>query len=54
MTMATKKKIMYQIKKAYLGKVRLEDGNGSTNLDENTTQETLDKTVRHGAGQGIY
>ncbi|MVM36502.1 hypothetical protein GO730_00580 [Spirosoma sp. HMF3257] len=33
----------YQIKSAYLGKVRLEDGSGSTSLDENTPQATLAK-----------
>lgn len=51
--MATKKKIMYQIKKAYLGKVRLEDGHGSTVLDEQTPQETLAKLYDTVLGKGF-
>lgn len=50
--MATKKK-MYQIKKAYIGKVRLEDGFGSTTLDENTPQETLAKLFGTVLGKGF-
>ncbi len=34
---------MYQVKKEYLGKVKLEDGKGSTLLDEHTTQDVLAK-----------
>lgn len=34
---------MYKVKKEYSGKVRLEDGNGSVVLDENTPQEVLSK-----------
>ena len=52
-TMATKRKVMYQIKKAYLGKVRLEDGHGSTNLDENTSQEVLAKLFGTVLGKGF-
>ena len=53
MTMATKKKTMYQIKKTYLGKVRLEDGHGSTVLDEQTPQDTLAKLFDTVLGKGF-
>jgi len=35
------RKMKYQIKTAYLGKVKLENGNGSFPLDENTPQGVL-------------
>lgn len=53
MTMATKRKVMYQVKKAYLGKVRLEDGHVSTTLDENTPQEVLAKLFGTVLGKGF-
>lgn len=51
--MATRRKMMYQIKKAYLGNVRLEDGHGSTVLDENTPQEVLAKLFDTVPGKGF-
>lgn len=39
----TKRKTMYQVKKEYLGKVKLEAGTGSTLLDETTPQDLLAK-----------
>lgn len=41
--MATRRKMNYQVKAEYLGKVKLEDGNGSTRLDETTPQDVLEK-----------
>lgn len=41
--MATSKRKMYQVKKDYRGKVKLESGTGSTLLDTNTPQSVLEK-----------
>jgi len=51
--MATKRKKMYQIKTKYLGKVRLEDGHGSTVLDEQTPQDVLAKLFDTVLGKGF-
>jgi hypothetical protein len=51
--MATRRKMNYQIKKAYLGKVRLEDGHGSTTLDEKTPQDVLVKLFGTVLGKGF-
>jgi hypothetical protein len=51
--MATKKNMNYQIKKAYLGKVRLENGHGSTPLDATTPQDVLAKLYGTVLGKGF-
>lgn len=54
--MATKKKIrmIYRVNPAYLGKVKLQDGNGTTLLDENTPQDVLKSLHTTGVLAQLY